>query len=181
MICKATKLFAALVLAVCLFGCWLPPVESTDFPDNVQGYQAVYGSKTQSEIALLQSKPVRNPGKIYAYNNLLLVNELKEGIHIFDNSDPFHPKPLYFINILGNNDMAIKDDVLYADHNGDLKAIRLNGFTSLAVQDSLTLADWNLGVPPPRGFYFECVEPSKGIVIGWREIEIESPRCYATF
>lgn len=179
---KTIKLLLA--IAVCgtsLLAC-VGETFGPEFPaGEVDGYRPVYGSKTQTQVSLLAAKAVKKPGKIYIYNNYLLVNELKEGIHVFNNANPSSPQPLYFINLLGNTDMAIKDDILYADHNGDLKSIRLNGFTSIAVLDSLPLANWNLGLPPPAGFYFECVEPSKGVVVGWQSVELTNPNCYALF
>lgn len=171
-------------MAVCaagLLSCIGEPF-GPEFPaGEVQGYKPVYGSLAQTEVSLLEARPVQKPGKIYIYNNYLLVNELKLGIHVFNNVNPADPEPLYFINLLGNTDMVIKDDVLYADHNGELKSIRLNSFTSIAVLHSLPLADWNLGLPPPEGFYFECVEPSKGVVVGWQSVELSNPNCYALY
>jgi hypothetical protein len=169
-----------IVLACCLYGCIVEPF-GPEFPaGTVEGYRPLYGTITQTEISLEDPRPVKKPGKIYLYNNFLLVNEIKEGIHVFDNNNPAEPLPVSFINLLGNTDMAIKDDILYADHNGDLKSIRLNSFTSIAVLDSLPLSDWNLGMPPPAGFYFECVEQSKGVVVGWQVVELTNPSCYAT-
>jgi hypothetical protein len=179
---KVTKLFIAAVLIYTPMGCWVPYEGNSFFPTtNVQGFRPVYGNQSEADIRLSYSKPLRNPGKIYLYNNLLLINELNEGIHVYDNSNPSSPQPLYFITMLGNTDMIIKDDVLYADHNGDLKAIRLNGFSSLSLQGSVSLANWSMGLPPPGGSYFECIDPSKGVVIKWEEANLKNPNCYATF
>lgn len=180
MLYKTIKLSLVLIaLLYCLCGCVVEPA-GPEFPaGKIEGYRPLYGTIAQTEVALMQPRSVKKPGKIYIYNNFLLVNEVKEGIHVFDNSNPSSPQAISFISLLGNTDMAIKDDILYADHNGDLKSIRLNGFTSIAVQDSLPLADWNFGMPPPPGFYFECVDQSKGIVVGWQVVELINPNCYA--
>ena len=71
-------------------------------------------------------KGLNNPGKIYYYNQYLLINELREGVHVIDNSDPSNPLPLAFISIPGNVDMAIKDNILYADMYRDLVAIDIS-------------------------------------------------------
>jgi hypothetical protein len=40
------------------------------------------------------------PGKIYYYNNTLLINELRQGIHVYDNSNPENPTAIAFIIFL---------------------------------------------------------------------------------
>ena len=48
---------------------------------------------------------------------------MREGIHVLDNSNPSQPEHLGFIKIAGNLDMAIKENILYADNYSDLLAI----------------------------------------------------------
>jgi hypothetical protein len=173
-------LFVVALFVASLSACVVEPFE-TEFPaGKVNGYRPLYGSSATTEVSLQEARGLENPGKIYVYNQFLLIGERGKGIHIYNNADPSNPQATAFINLLGNTDMAIKDDILYADHNGDLKSIRLNGFNSLAVLDSIPLAIWNLGVPPPAGFYFECVDVSKGVVVGWQSVELNNPDCYAT-
>jgi hypothetical protein len=69
------------------------------------------------------SKSLQNPGKIYFYNNYIFINELREGIHVIDNSNPSSPQNIAFLAIPGNVDMAVKDNILYADNYMDLLAI----------------------------------------------------------
>ena len=67
-----------------------------------------------------------NPGKIYTKGNYLLINELKEGLHVVDNSNPSSPKMVSFIKIPGNGDMAIRGNILYADSYADLVAFDIS-------------------------------------------------------
>ncbi len=84
-------------------------------------YNPVYITRAQlRNISVSDALQLKNPGKIYVYNQYLLINELHEGIHIFDNSDKTNPINLAFISIPGNVDIAVKDDVLYADNFIDL-------------------------------------------------------------
>jgi len=78
------------------------------------------------DIQKESSRPLKEPGKIYVYNNYLLINEIREGIHVFDNSNPQNPVSLGFIAIPGNVDMAINNGYLYADSYVDLLTIDLN-------------------------------------------------------
>jgi hypothetical protein len=43
----------------------------------------------------------------------------------------------------------------------------------------LTLDDWNYGVAPPAGSYFECVNAEKGPVVGWEKVDSKLFDCYA--
>ncbi|WP_188315822.1 LVIVD repeat-containing protein [Chitinophaga agrisoli] len=71
-------------------------------------------------------RPIEAAGKIYLYGNYIFLNELNEGIHIIDNSNPEAPDNFAFINIPGNVDMAVKGHVLYADSYMDLLAIDIS-------------------------------------------------------
>jgi len=59
-------------------------------------------------------------GKITVDGNYIYLSEPYKGIHVIDNSNPASPKNVSFINIPGNEDMAISGKTLYADAYGDL-------------------------------------------------------------
>jgi hypothetical protein len=59
-------------------------------------------------------------GKITIDGKYIYLSEPLKGIHVFDNSNPASPKNVSFINIPGNEDMAISGKTLYADAYGDL-------------------------------------------------------------
>ncbi|MET7255584.1 LVIVD repeat-containing protein [Dyadobacter fermentans] len=73
--------------------------------------------KAESPRSLVQ------PGKMYVKGKYLYVNEIKKGIHIIDNGNPASPKFITFINIPGNGDIAVRDNILYADSFCDLVSI----------------------------------------------------------
>lgn len=85
-------------------------------------YEPVYRSveSIRSEAGIQAPRELRRPGKIYSYGNWLLINEIREGIHLINNSDPASPANVAFLAIPGNGDMAIYDDRLYADSYMDL-------------------------------------------------------------
>jgi len=74
-------------------------------------------------------RDLKEPGKIYYYNDYLLINEIHKGIHVYDNSNPAQPTAISFINIPGNVDMAIKSNVLYVDCFFDLLTIDVTDFS----------------------------------------------------
>jgi hypothetical protein len=79
-------------------------------------------SQSQLKMGVANQGPedLKNPGKLYYYKGYLLINETKKGIHIINNTDPSKPSAIAFLKIPGVIDMAIKDDVLYADSYTDL-------------------------------------------------------------
>lgn len=66
-------------------------------------------------IAYEGARPLVNPGKLYLFGQYLLINEVKQGIHVFDNSNLSAPLNIGFIKIAGNVDLTIKDNTLLAD------------------------------------------------------------------
>ncbi|MBK9105627.1 MAG: hypothetical protein IPL92_13940 [Saprospiraceae bacterium] len=75
-------------------------------------------------------KSLTAPGKIFYYKGYLLINEMNQGIHVIDNRQPESPQNLGFIEIPGNLDMAVHNDVLYADSYLDLVAINITNPTA---------------------------------------------------
>ncbi len=83
----------------------------------------------------LSPRPIEKSGKIYIYQNYLLINEFLEGIHVFDNSSPSNPISLGFISIPGNVDMAFDGNFMYVDSYTDLLSIQWNSPGSFTLVD----------------------------------------------
>ena len=77
-------------------------------------------------IKTLPAQDLENLGKIYVKDNYLFINEVKKGIHIIDNSNPSLPRAISFIQILGNVDIAVKGNILYADSYTDFVAFDIS-------------------------------------------------------
>src|ERR1017187_7689043 len=126
-------------------------------------YLPVY--KTTAEVrANIKSNPakeIQEPGKIVLLGNYIFLNEVDKGIHIIDNSNPSSPKNIAFIDIPGNEDLAVKGNTLYADFYTDL--------VTLDVSDPLhvVVKKYNEGVFPDRiysnGFYAD----SSKVIVDW--------------
>lgn len=95
-------------------------------------------SALRNEVRSTAATSVVNPGKLYVKGNWIYLNEKDKGIHIIDNSNPAKPKNLAFINIPGNIDIAIKDNILYADLYCDVAAIDISNPSSVSVKKYLT-------------------------------------------
>ncbi len=89
----------------------------------------------RSSVQSSEPRELVNPGKFFYYNGYLLVNELNEGIHVIDNRDPSNPQPVSFLEIPGNVDMAVRDDILYADMYLDVLSIDISDPAAISVLD----------------------------------------------
>lgn len=83
-------------------------------------------SQLRQGVQVEPPQPLVNPGKIYTKDQYLYINELKQGIHLIDNRNPSAPIPVAFIRIPGNGDMAIRNNILYADSYMDLVAFDIS-------------------------------------------------------
>ncbi|RCR67966.1 LVIVD repeat-containing protein [Larkinella punicea] len=117
---RRTLYFLLGVLLVGLNGCTDKCKETRTFrqftPRTFTVAQIRQGVQTE------QPRTLVNPGKIYTKDGFLLINEIKEGIHVIDNRNPSAPKTVAFLRIPGNGDMAIRNNILYADSFMDLVA-----------------------------------------------------------
>ena len=121
-------------------------------------------------------------GKIYFYQDYIFVNEKLKGIHVIDNSDPTKPINSKFISLPGNIDMAVKDNILYADSYTDLIAIDISDINTISVEKRF--ADiFPFSLPPTDNKYqLGHIDRKKGVIIGWNVTRIsekyEEPRYY---
>jgi hypothetical protein len=91
-------------------------------------YTPVYALKSAVRAAINgdQNQPVAQAGQLYTKGSYIYLNDIDKGIHIIDNSDPRHPIQTAFLNIPGNENIAIRGNILYADMYTDLLAIDIS-------------------------------------------------------
>lgn len=174
------RLFSALLLTMGCFlldGCdryYAPPP-----PSKGDTYRPVYAA--YSDIRTIQNlspQPLKNVGKIYVKDNYLYINEEGNGIHIFDNRNPEKPVQVAFIGILGNQELAIKDSILYADNVTDLVALNIANPLNVRLVKRIENAFDYPAYPLATNVRFECADPARGAVIRWEKADVENPQCY---
>lgn len=169
-----------------LFSCnWTvndePGFGSNRPPDEVIGLKPIYAEGDWTQITVLPPQPIDRLGKIYYKDKILFVNELYQGVHVIDNTDPVNPVFLHFFKIPGNKDIAIKGNILYADNVTDLVALDISELADPKVTKRLEdiYDDENfLDYPENYWGYFECPDPEKGVVVAWEETTLEYPECW---
>ena len=85
----------------------------------------------RSSVEITSPIPIVESGKIYVYNDMVLVNDVDKGIHIIDNSNPENPQKVACIKIKANKDMEIKGDYLYADSLMDLVVFDISDLNNI--------------------------------------------------
>jgi hypothetical protein len=132
----------------------------------------MYRSEMEAAVKLEAPQPVRQPGKIYIKDDLVLINEKYRGIHLIDNSDPANPDNFGFIHIDGCIDMAMNGEVLYADNAVDLIAISFNqNLTGIAVTSRTKNVFPEFVSPDGRELSDEeqFVRPKNSILVRWKQ------------
>ncbi|MCB0553426.1 MAG: hypothetical protein KDD02_07730 [Phaeodactylibacter sp.] len=155
--------------------------EKVSIPDQVAGLAPIY---FEGDWKAIQSEPPRPIGrlfKLYYKDKYLFAGESQQGIHIIDNSDPANPQKVSFIRIVGNSDIAIRGNVLYANNLTDLVALDISEIDNVRVLSRVENAFPDLaGASVPNDYvgFFECPDPNMGVVIGWSEEIIREPQCW---
>ena len=152
------------LLATGLSSCLKDSCESTQIFFR---YDPLYMTRGEldNSFAVEAPRALEKPGKIYYYQDYLLVNELEEGIHILDNKDPQNPVFLSFVHIPGNVDMAVRGDLLYADNYVDLLTIDISDPRTPELVNRSEEAFPNFGFDAGRGFIvkYEQTEVSQEV------------------
>ena len=147
---------------------------------SMMAYVPVYATAQEANsISVEPARPTVKAGKIYAYNQYLFQVEQSEGIHIIDNTNPQQAHKMAFIKIPLCSELAIKSGFLYTNNLNDLVVFNLNNIASPQLVNRIENAFPAISqeYPPFSNVYFECADPSKGIVIGWKQQPVDNPKC----
>jgi hypothetical protein len=163
--------FAILFILLCI-GTGI--VLSGSDPVSYGDYSPVYMQRSEMEnaVRIEPARPLSVTGKIYLYKQYILVNEKYKGIHVIDNSNPSLPQNKYFIHIDGCIDMAMKNDILYADNAIDLLALKTtNNFASIQVTERVRAAFPEIASPDGywSPYMVERFRPQNGVLVAWKK------------
>ena len=146
-------------------------------PSKVMGYKPIYIVAADfRKVESIAPRKLQKPGKIYIKDKYLYINEIGEGIHVFDNSDKTKPLPVSFISIPANQDISISGNTLYADNADELVAIDITNPKAIVLKKRVEKAFPYPSYPIERG-KFECVDPKLGFVKRWEYTELINPKC----
>ena len=153
------------ILAALFSACKDTTREFVTYQANVPVYMSF--SDFRSSFAKTAPEEISNPGKMYFKDDYLFVNEHEKGIHVIDNSDPSKPKKVAFYKILGNVDMAIRGNILFADSYIDLVAIDISDVDNPVEKGRLKNVFPEI-IPVGQVYYpYSSVDKSKGVIVDW--------------
>jgi hypothetical protein len=110
---------------------------------------------------------LEKPGKIYFYGDHMFINEYQKGIHVADLSDPANPQLKAFIEVPGNVDMAIRNNLLYADSYVDLLVIDVSNPEQPQLEKRIE--DLFEYIIPPYDWEYPLdeIDEDKGVITGY--------------
>ena len=147
---------------------------SSNDPVTYGEYTPVYMQRNEMErsVKIETAQPLQLTGKIYLYGQYILVNEKYKGIHVIDNSNPASPQNIAFLHIDGCIDMAMKNNVLYADNAIDLIALKTTAdFATVKLTERIK----NIfpEIESPDGYwtpyYLNKFRPKDGVLVAYKK------------
>lgn len=169
---KTRNLF--LLLSVVLFAltsCKDSVTERVTYKINEPVYMSAEKFRSSVKVSAV-ARDISNSGKICYYEGYLYISEPGTGIHIIDNREPSNPQNVGFIELVGNADLAIRNNMLYADSYIDLVWFNvsnpaqpiLSGRLENIFPKALPVLENNYGFD-----YEMCYGANRqeGVIVGW--------------
>jgi hypothetical protein len=121
----------------------------------------------RNSFSFQQGVPMTAGGNIFVHNNFIFVSEEDKGIHVVDNSDPYYPYSMGFMNIPGNTQMAVDGHYLYANSFIDLLVIDISN-----INDPKEVARhqdaFSYSTPVANnGYPVADIYTDRGVVVDW--------------
>lgn len=122
-------------------------------------------------------QPIQLSGTIYLRDSLLFLLEQRKGIHVFNIQDTLNTINLAFFKIPAVTDFTLSGNLLYADSWKDLVVIDISDLQQIQVVDRILGVISPSLVPPLYNGIFECVDESKGAILGWEDATLTNAKC----
>lgn len=82
-------------------------------------------------VKISEPRAITEAGKIYTYGDYVFINDDQKGVHIIDNTDHRNPIKIKFLEIPLNTDIAVKDNMLFANSAMDLVVFDLSDMNNI--------------------------------------------------
>ncbi len=142
--------------------------DSIDSELRYEAFSPIYMSRSELESSVKKTEPraLKKLGKIYTYGKYIFINEPAKGVHVINNSNPKTPLLNSFIEIPGNYDISIRDNLLYADNASDLVVIDIRDINT--PKEIARVKDVFSQVYPEGNIRYYNLDPSLGIIVDWK-------------
>lgn len=151
-----------------------------------EAWVPVYTQNTTAIKAVTAGPPraTVHAGKIYVLGSIIYQVEQDSGIHVINYANPSNPQKLGFIRSFLCKELSVKNGKIYTNNYSDLvviDAIDINNVREIA-RTTGVFPDLALQYPEANGLgtqtFFECPDPSKGIVIAWEKKKTDNANCW---
>lgn len=135
-------------------------------PEPVNNYKPVIMNRAtfEASVKMLPSKQIVKSGKIYIKDDIMLVNDVNKGFHVYNYSVATDPVKIAFLEIPGATDVAIRNATIYINQAVDLVTLKYDLTTN-----KVTVLYRNRNIFPqkisPQGFGSTAKENE--IIIDW--------------
>jgi len=179
------QLFLFLALAGLFVSCERKYTETVTYKINEPVYMSSE-SFLKSVVVTDKKQTITGSGKICFYNDFLYISEPGVGIHIIENHNPKNPHAVGFIELQGNADLAIRNNLLYADAFSNLVWFDISAPGNPKMKGVLENVFTNVLPPIDNNFGFDYADvyseeaKNKGVLVGWKLTEktVEVDRHY---
>lgn len=176
------QLLIAIFLVTITTGCWERwDIQNPGKDREVQGRKPVYIQYTPELISSGAPRSIFKLENVVVFKQYILVVEALQGIHVIDNDDPSNPQALAFWTVPGIRNFTIANNTLFvpiADKLLSIDIIDIENINLLSIQDGFFEEFDGNEFPEDYVGSFECVDPSKGIVLSWEPALLFDPQCW---
>lgn len=169
------KTFILFILILLTFiACQDQVTETVTYKINEPIFMSAFTFRNSVKV-VPEPRKISTLGKMCFYKDYLYISEPDSGIHIIDNRDPVHPQQIGFIELMGNADLAIRNNRLYADSYIDLVWFditnpgqpELQGRMDSIFPSALPITGNNYGIDYAQSYG----NANQGIIVGWKLTE----------
>ncbi|MBZ9631644.1 hypothetical protein LB465_12715 [Salegentibacter sp. LM13S] len=132
-------------------------------------------------VKISEPRAITEAGKIYSYGDYVFINDDQKGVHIINNSDHRNPVKIKFLEIPQNTDIAVKDDMLFANSAMDLVVFDISDMNNIKEGERMknVFPNHNSRIPASASFVdSDNFNAETEVVIGYvmetRKIEMAS-------
>ncbi len=130
-------------------------------------------------VKISEPRAIREAGKIYTYGDYVFINDNQKGVHIIDNTDHRNPVKIKFLEIPQNTDIAVKDNMLFANSAMDLVVFDISDMNNIKEEERMknVFPNHNSRIPANASFVdSDNFNPETEVVVGYlmetRKIEM---------
>jgi hypothetical protein len=177
------KIVSLFLLAGLLLACNFDSTQIISYTVNEPVF--ISGNEFRNSLKITDKKhELSTVGKICFYKGYLYISDPGKGIHIINNTDPASPQIIGYIELAGNYDLTIRNDLLYADAWIDLVWFDVSNPSQPTLKGRIENLFPNAypAVPNEYNYDYEMCRAGieKGqIVVGW-ELKERKQRIYST-